>query len=445
MPTRVILVQRLLDGEQCMLHELRALAEAAGYEVVSELTQKRAPDSRYNIGRGKVEELRELISKTGASKVIFFNLLKPNQVYNLRKELGVEVIDRYELILEIFAKRAGSKEAKLQIELARLKRELSFAREYINLQKRGELHGFMGGGRYAVDAYYEYVVSRISKIEEDLRALRKTKSMRWLRRHEAGLFSVALTGYTGAGKTTLFNKLASWSGYVDGKPFATLSTKTRLVNMLGMPILISDTIGFIDSLPEQLLDAFYTTLGEISYSDLVLFLVDVSENPKEVERKVIAGMSILSSLGIPPSKVLIAANKVDSAQPSILEANLHQLETLNSLGVVPISARTNYNLNELEKKIVESLPGRTRKLLRIPSELFDVTMREIESKCRVLEVTINNKWIDILFECKKDVAERISKKFGSVCESILSIPAEYPVLDTASHELMTSAGPAEQS
>lgn len=416
MRARVILVQRMLEGERCMLHELRALAEAAGYEIAGELTQKRPPDSRYNIGRGKVEELKELVSKTGASKVIFFNLLKPNQVYHLRKELGVEVIDRYELILEIFAKRAGSKEAKLQIELARLKRELSFAREYINLQKRGELHGFMGGGRYAVDAYYEHVVSRISRIEESLKALRKAKSMRWLRRHEAGLFSIALTGYTGAGKTTLFNRLTAWQGYIDGKPFATLSTKTKLVNMLGMPVLVSDTIGFIDSLPEQLFDAFYTTLGEISYADLVLFLVDASEPPSEVERKVIAGMAILSSLGVQPSRVLIAANKVDSAQPPILEVNLQRLETLGLLGVVPLSARTGYNLDALQQRILESLPGRVRKQVKIPSTLFEDAMREIGSKCRVLNVTFDGSWVDISFEGKEEAVERILRKFGTASE-----------------------------
>jgi len=407
----------MLEDERCMLHELRALAEAAGYEVVGELMQRRAPDSRYNIGRGKVQELKELITQTGASKVIFFNLLKPSQVYNLRKELGVDVVDRYELILEIFAMRAGSKEAKLQIELARLKRELSFAREYINLQKRGELHGFMGGGRYAVDAYYEYVVSRISKIEESLRALRKAKSMRWLRRREAGLFSVALTGYTGAGKTTLFNKLTAWSGYIDGKPFATLSTKTKLVDLLGMPVLVSDTIGFIDSLPEQLFDAFYTTLGETSYADLVLFLVDASEPPEEVERKIIAGMTILSSLGVPPSRILIAANKVDSAQPPVLEANIRQLKALGTLGVVPLSARTGYNLDVLQQKILESLPGKVRRRLRVPSVLLEETMKEIVCKCRVLDVSFNGDWVDISFECKGDAAERISRKFSTACSS----------------------------
>ncbi|MFZ8855418.1 MAG: GTPase HflX [Thermofilaceae archaeon] len=418
MRARVILVQRVLEGERCMLHELRALAEAAGYEIAGELTQKRPPDSRYNIGRGKVEELKELVSKTGASKVIFFNLLKPNQVYHLRKELGVEVIDRYELILEIFAKRAGSKEAKLQIELARLKRELSFAREYINLQKRGELHGFMGGGRYAVDAYYEYVVSRISRIEESLRALRKAKSMRWLRRREAGLFSIALTGYTGAGKTTLFNRLTAWRGYIDGKPFATLSTKTKLADMLGMPVLVSDTIGFIDSLPEQLFDAFYTTLGEISYADLVLFLVDASEPPSEVERKVIAGMAILSSLSVQPSRVLIAANKVDSAQPPILEVNLQRLETLGLLGVVPLSARTGYNLDALQQRILESLPDRVRKQVKIPSTLFEDAMREIGSKCRVLNVAYDGSWVDISFEGKEKAVERILRKFGMASEYV---------------------------
>ncbi|RLE83975.1 MAG: hypothetical protein DRJ41_03945, partial [Thermoprotei archaeon] len=144
MKRRVLLVQRRRREERNMLYELRELAEAAGYRVVGEIEQVRAPDSSYNIGIGKVREIARIIKDKGVNKVIFFNELKPVQAYKLRKEWGIDVIDRYELILEIFAKRAGSREAKLQIELAKLKRDLSMTKEWINLAKRGELPGFMG-------------------------------------------------------------------------------------------------------------------------------------------------------------------------------------------------------------------------------------------------------------------------------------------------------------
>lgn len=407
-----MLVQRLDDNERCMLHELRELAEAAGYEVIGEVIQRREPDPRYSVGSGKVEEIKRLVEQTGAERVIFYNFLKPNQVYNLRKRLGIDVLDRFELILEIFAKRAGSREAKLQIELARLKRELSFAREYINLQKRGELHGFLGGGRYAADAYYEYVVSRIAKIEEELRAIRRSKSMRWSRRGEVGIYSVALTGYTGAGKTTLFNRFTGWQGYVDGKPFATLSTKTRLITLKGLPVLLSDTIGFIDSLPEQLFDAFYTTIGEVSYSDLLLLVVDVSEPPQELERKILAGLSILSALGVPQSRVLVAANKVDVVETSQLESNLRLLRKLNFPEVVPVSARTGFNLKALEDAIRRHLPGKVKASLKVKREVLGLLMEEASQACRVAVVEDQGNEVLVELEGRDTSIARLSRKYG---------------------------------
>lgn len=422
MSKRAILVQRLEDDERCMLHELRELAEAAGYEVVGEIVQRRKPDPRYSVGSGKVEEIKRLIEETGAERVIFYNFLKPNQVYNLRKELGVDVIDRSELILEIFAKRAGSKEAKLQIELARLKRELSFAREYINLQKRGELHGFMGGGRYAADAYYEYVVSRIVKIEEELRSLRRSKGMRWVRRGEVGIYSVALTGYTGAGKTTLFNRLSGWKGYVDGRPFATLSTKTKLITMKGLPLILTDTIGFIDSLPEQLFDAFYTTIGEARYADLILFVIDVAEPPREVERKVLAGLSVLTTLGLPRSRILAVANKVDIADHEQLESNLRLLRALNFQEIVPISAKTGFNLETLEEVIKRNLPGRIEASLFVRKEACGPLLEEASRACRVISVEDRGEEVLIKLEGRNTCITRLFRKYSSQSARLNLVP-----------------------
>ncbi len=312
---RAVLVQRRLPGERSLLYELRELVEAAGYSVAGEVEQVRHEDPKYNLGRGKVLELKSLVRRSGSDTVVFFNELRPSQAYNLRKKLGVEVKDRFEIILEIFAQRAGSREAKLQIELARLKRELSFAKEYISLAKRGELHGFLGGGKYAVDTYYTYVSRRIARIERELRRIRRQKNLRWKRRVSAGLYSVSLTGYTGAGKTTLFKALTGREGYVDGKPFATLSTLSKRIEIEGLPILVSDTIGFIDSLPDALFDAFYTTLGENTLADLIVLVIDVSEPESEVRRKLLASLSTLLNLAIPRGRILIAANKIDAVAP----------------------------------------------------------------------------------------------------------------------------------
>lgn len=409
MKNRAILVQRRLRNEKNMLYELRELAESAGYIVVGEIEQVRPPDPKYNIGRGKVEELKTVVYEKDVEKVIFFNELKPSHAYNLKKALGVDVIDRFELILEIFASRAGSREAKLQIELARLKRELSFAKEYISLAKRGELHGFLGGGKYAVDAYYTYVNSRISKIERELEKIRRQKNSRWKKRIRAGLYNVALTGYTGAGKTTLFNRLTGQNRYVDGRPFATLSTVSRRIRIKGLPVLVTDTIGFIDSLPEMLFDAFYTTLGESTLADLLLLIVDVSEPEEEIKRKMLASISTLYSLAVPKSKILLVANKIDKIDGAEREAKRKILEKYTR-NIVEVSALHGEGIEELKERIFETLPERTIEKIYIGGEIQGNIIKEIENKCRIVNIRPTSVGtVELVIEGRRGVVEKYKR------------------------------------
>lgn len=409
-PRRVILVERLDEGGSSLMHELKELATAAGYEVAGVLTQVRRPDSNYQVGEGKVEELRELVKKTGACKVIFFNDLKPRQAYNLTKRLGVEVIDRFQLILEIFASRAGSKEAKLQIELAKLKRELSFAREWLRLAKLGELHGFLGGGEYAIDAYYKHVRRRIAKIEEELSKLRFFKESRWMKRSwEGGLYYVALTGYTGAGKTTLFRALTGYQGYVDGRPFATLNTKMSRTSIEGRPVVISDTVGFIDSLPPQLLDAFYTTLGEVALADIVVMVFDVSEDLKEIKRKFSAAYATLRALGVSPSKIIAVANKVDLLNGENLEAKLSPARSLG-FEPIPVSALKGEGIEQLKKAILERLPGYAVVKVEIDGINKIGVLQKLRRGAFVKEVNIENGRLDAVVEGRKEWIESILRK-----------------------------------
>jgi len=374
-------------GDLALFRELRDLANAAGYIIVGEIIQKRKrEDPKYNIGRGKISELKKLVEDKKPLKIIFLNNLKPSQAYNLAKELGIEVIDRYELILEIFAKRAGSKESLLQIELAKLKRELSFAKEYINLSKRGELHGFLGGGKYAVDSYYTYISSRIAKIEEELDKIRKIKNMRYNKRVELGLYTVSLAGYTGAGKTTLFNTLTNEKGYIDGKPFATLSTLSRKVKLQGYPVIITDTIGFIDSLPESLLDAFYTTLRETIISDVILLVVDLTDPIPEIRRKLSTSIDTLLSLGINISKVLVVGNKIDKVTGEELREKEKLLQN-TGLEYVLVSATKRIGIQSLVEKVVEMLPDKLREKIIISEDQSRDLLEEILEKCKVISFT----------------------------------------------------------
>ncbi|MEM2099549.1 MAG: hypothetical protein QXU99_07435, partial [Candidatus Bathyarchaeia archaeon] len=200
-------MQRRLNREASSLEELRRLAESAGYTVVAELEQTRGSDPRYQIGAGKVEELANLVKEKGAEKIIFDNPLKSVQAYNLAKATGIEAIDRFQLILEIFTKRATTTEAQLQIQLAKQKYELAHAKERVRLAKMKEQPGFMGLGAYEADVYYEAVKRQVHTIQKKLRKIREKRLLHRERRAELGFAAISLAGYTNAGKSSLFNAL----------------------------------------------------------------------------------------------------------------------------------------------------------------------------------------------------------------------------------------------
>ncbi len=299
------------DVGENRIREFQLLSEAGGYEVLDTIVQRRRPDTRYYLGIGKLSYVESLIGSLRPDVVITYHQLNPIQYVNLERRLRVRVMDRILLILEIFERRAGSREAKLQIELTRLRLEIPRIREFIRLAKMGEQIGFYGGGEYAIEAYYRHMVRRAAHIRRELNAIRKRREMLVLRRKDYGLPQVALTGYTSAGKTTLFNRLAREDKYVDGKPFATLDTYSRLVNFNGVNAILTDTIGFIDDLPPLLIESFYATIAEVLNADLVLFMMDVSDDYQEFTRKFVSSVRIFNDLGIPRSKVLPILNKVD--------------------------------------------------------------------------------------------------------------------------------------
>ncbi len=363
---RAVLVSRIDNSnKKPNIEEFKALAKAAGYDVVRVIIQKRKEDPKYNIGVGKVEELDKIIKEENIERVIFFNSLKPVQILNLKEKLRVEVIDRFQLILEIFAKHAGSREAKLQIELAKLRYELPRIREWVRRAKMRELPGFVRGpGSYQVDVYYKSILRRITKIRRELEEIRKHKSLHRKVRKSMGFPLIVLTGYTNAGKTTLFNRLTKESKPVSNIPFSTLATVTRLIDINGRKALISDTIGFIDNLPPLLIESFYTTLEEIRYADLLLMVIDSSEPVSEIKRKIRASIGILGEVGVISRPTIAVLNKIDLISEEELKERINIVREYYEK-VVPLSAQLRINMNLLKRTIYNNLPKYERIVLKV--------------------------------------------------------------------------------
>ena len=329
------------------VREFKMLAEVAGFTVRDIVIQRRVPDSRFYVGSGKLNEVKG--SLKDVDYFITYHQLKPSQYYNISRELKVKVMDRVELILRIFDQRAGDAEAKLQIRLAELKHMLPLVKEYVRLSKRGEQIGFHGLGEYEAETYYKHILRQISSIRRRLNSIKSMRDRHILKRRNVGIPEVALTGYTMAGKTTLFNRLARESKYIDGRAFATLSTYSRLIRLNGLSFVLTDTVGFIDDLPPLLVESFYSTIRELIYADLVILMIDASDPVDEVRRKLSSSLNILREVGVPQSKVLPVLNKIDVAN------NLGEVsEVVEGFGLgrpVAISAKEGLGIDELLKAI----------------------------------------------------------------------------------------------
>ena len=308
---KAIGVIRYSRGESPSREEFEELLRSAGYDVLAVVEQKREEHPGYNIGRGKLEELRRLVRELRPDRVVFANRLTPSQAYNLWKELRVDVIDRWQLVLEIFEKRAHSKEAKLQVELASLHYEIPFVKEAIRRIRLGDRAGFKGMGEYQTRQYLRHVRRRMGRIRKRLEKIREDREIRRKRREELGFLLVALAGYTNAGKSTLLNALAGERLEAGNQMFTTLDTTTRRFGLGRRRVLVTDTVGFIDNLPPFIVEAFHSTLEEIVRADVVLLVLDASEPWGEVKRKLLASLRILKELKALQKPTLIVMNKVD--------------------------------------------------------------------------------------------------------------------------------------
>lgn len=333
--------------------EARALAEAADYEVGAAITQRYLARARYGVGEGKAEEAAAIVREDDIQTILFDSRLTASQAYNLAKLCKVEVKDREKLILEIFAKRATTAEAKLQVQLAELSYELPKARDKVRRAKAGEQPGFFGLGKYEVDVYVRMMKRRMATLKRKVGDVSERREILRYRREKTGFPSVAITGYTGAGKTTLFNRLTGEKKEVDLGVFTTLSPTIRGIDIGRKRVMVSDTVGFISRLPTYLIEAFKSTLEEASFANLVLLLVDASLPPERLSANLQSCLDILAELGVPASKVLTVLNKSDLAGVERIG------EMMRGTGLqegVPISAKTGQGIAELLEAIGTRLP-----------------------------------------------------------------------------------------
>lgn len=294
--TTALLVKRLEPNSQIIYDpsEMKALAETIGYDVVEIAIQRAQFRSPFGIGKGKVQELKELIAEKNIDVVIFDDHIDPSRFYHLEQNLGKTVIDRYHLILQIFEHHSRDNISKLQIELARIRYEMPRYAEYVKRKLTGVEHpGFRSSGVYQVAAYKRMTTRRITAIKAKLAKIRYERQAQQKRRDRMGFNIVSLAGYYNAGKSSLHRALSGSDATVSAKPFTTLATQLRRVDD---QILINDTVGFIDNLPLEFIEAFRSTLEEISSADLILLVLDVSDDLNQVEQKINTCKQILAEL-----------------------------------------------------------------------------------------------------------------------------------------------------
>jgi GTP-binding protein HflX len=345
------------------LKELAALAETAGSEVLDGVLQRRlSPDSSTWLGAGKAAELRGIVAATGADTVIADGELSPSQRRGLEDIVKVKVIDRTALILDIFAQHAKSKEGKAQVELAQLEYLLPRLRGWGESMSRqaggrvagGEGIGSRGPGETKIELDRRRIRTRMARLRRQIKEMRPARETRRSARRRGGVPQVAIAGYTNAGKSSLLNRLTGAGVLVEDALFATLDpTVRRAETPDGRTYTLADTVGFVRSLPTQLVEAFRSTLEEVAEADVLLHVVDASHPDPEMQ--IAAVRTVLGEIGLRAAGSdvveLVVLNKCDQADPEVV-ARLQRREP----GCVVVSARTGHGIEELRERVAQALP-----------------------------------------------------------------------------------------
>jgi GTP-binding protein HflX len=389
--------------------EMNSLLRTLGISVVRQFLQKRRfPHKVGFLGPGKLDEIEDEIKSLEFDAIVVNGILKPSQHHYLEMRFQKECIDRTGIILRIFAEHAHTPEAIAQVTLAKLRYEQPFLREWIHKAKRGDRPGFLAGGEYATDVYFEHAKSQARRIELDLQELSKQREITRSKRHSKGFSLVSLAGYTNAGKSALFNALCNADVGVDDKLFSTLSTTTRRISEAQNNILMVDTVGFIRDLPADLIEAFNSTLEEIFYADLILLVFDGADSLDLVREKLRASTDILLPK-IQEQMLVYVANKVDllsSRERVRLESACVDLVKPHTFEMV--SAKTGEGLDSLRQTIA-LIQRRTCMIdakLPLTNESYSL-LSSLRSSCTIVQY-VRGKGIVVSLKCKPEEAQKIS-------------------------------------
>lgn len=406
---RVLLVGVELQNDiidiDISMDELEELVKAAGGITVSRVIQKiDSINSAFFIGKGKAEEIKIYCEELDITTVVFNDELSGAQLRNLEEKIDKKIVDRTNLILDIFANRATSREGKLQVKLAQMKyrlpRLIGF-RDY--LSREGGGIGTRGPGEQKLETDRRHILREINNIEKQLKEVEQIRSIKRKKREESNLPIIALVGYTNAGKSTLLNRLMEFDDeqseekfvYVEDMLFATLDTSLRRSKLNnGQSFLITDTVGFVSKLPTHLVAAFKGTLEEVKYADLLLHVVDASNKDLDIQIK--TTFDILKDLDVLDKPLITVFNKMDKVDISNVLYDINYVKTK-----IFISAKNEINLEELLKLIEEELPQEFKRVsLRIPYDRqsilnyfmtnYDVEIIDHKEDGTYIELTINS-------------------------------------------------------
>ena len=387
------------------MDELEALVETAGGRTKGRILQnKKTPDPRTFIGEGKVQELKALIEAEECDLAVFDNELSPSQTRALEDDLGVHVIDRAQLILDIFAQRARTREGRLQVELAQYKYMLPrLTGMWTHLVRQtasggSSPIGTRGPGETQLETDRRHIRRKIQKLEEELSDVRRVRDTQRRKREKNNVAVVALVGYTNAGKSTLLNRLTDSDIPANDRLFDTLDTTTRrLLLAPGQEVLLSDTVGFIRKLPHHLIEAFKATLEELKYADVLLHVIDVSNPEYELQAEVVR--RLIDELGAASTPVIDVYNKADACPvPSMIPRG----DT-----AVAISAKTGEGTDVLTEKIAEIL-GRGKKRVSLKIPYSDAGLADLlHSQAEILELEYREDCIMVEAVIKPELWGRV--------------------------------------